>query len=60
MVMLLYQQDWPLTEVATTCQKIDGNVTTAARSSNIDLIMLRSSLWRLIWFDEHLAETAVR
>ena len=31
-----------LTEVATTCREIDGNVTTAARSSRFDLIMLRS------------------
>lgn len=49
-----------LTEVATTCRKTNENVTTAARSGNVDLIMLRSSLWRLIWLDEHLAETAVQ
>ena len=33
------------------------NVTINARS---DIIILCSSLWRFIWLDEHLAETAVQ
>ena len=49
-----------LTEVAPTCRKKDGKATIDARLNITDFIILRSSLWRLIRLDEHLAETVVQ
>lgn len=48
-----------LTENAHTCQKVDAEATLDAWLSNTTVIVLPSLLWRLIWLDKHLAETAV-
>ena len=48
------------TALAHTCQEDYVSGTVVARISTVVLIRLHTSLWRLIWFDEHLAETAVQ